>query len=691
MKHKLLLLVLLTVAFAPAASAQQMAGKTLWTLFDSLGDGNQWQPLLCRLTGMEFHPELNYHLISYGGTTTEASMLNGTLPRAKLLVAQKDSLPIDVVLMENVNDINFFTPDSGTIGSMNDKPWMQGRKMRVHDGAFSSLGEAKKYVSEHMDSILGSVPDSLRAAGAMLAMPYLTPSDKGIRFSIKATPRQSGTFYITCGIYKTGIFVTPEMTASDIINRMMECFFGAGWTHIDNGDGSITFHYIYHKGRNFDVQTMDTGLEVNLEPADQSLEHILYFTGSSAEEWFEHDKWVDHISLYSTYKGLLEYLQKNLPQSRLYWVIPSYFNFDLSDPALRNADGTLNAAACRKTDIWQRWQKLKEFQLKMCKRYGIPVIDLSENCGITLSNMQTYYTSKNVHPSQAAYDLWAETIAAYFKANCYTIRSGRYMKRMSAAVQSMAVSGDYMVTFYGGGAKGSVMQLSTGRRLGDIVYESGEFSKPHGNALCFGTRKASKHSALPLLYVSQWDGEGGCLVYDITKDGDGHYKATLVQTIMYAAPDSIYGSRLGDWVLDADKNMIWACKYRLDSSVEMEQNANHFTAFRLPKYRRGSHVTLRPKDIKAHFTTKFMPIFQDKTLRNGRLYIAAGGDWIVDLACSQKIYEVDLAAGRISREFDLSCYGKEPEGLEFIDGKLNYVYGGSRQMHVIEPEADGDE
>lgn len=27
-------------------------------------------------------------------------MLNGTLPRAKLLVALKDSLPIDVVLME---------------------------------------------------------------------------------------------------------------------------------------------------------------------------------------------------------------------------------------------------------------------------------------------------------------------------------------------------------------------------------------------------------------------------------------------------------------------------------------------------------------------------------------------------------------------------------------------------------------
>lgn len=107
-----------------------------------------------------------------------------------------------------------------------------------------------------------------------------------------------------------------------------------------------------------------------------------------------------------------------------------------------NPDGTLNAAACRKTDIWKQWQGLKSFQLKMCRDYRIPVIDLSESCGITFSNMQMYYTSKNVHPNQGTYDLWAKTIAAYFKANRYRRVEGRYMKNMSAAVQSMAVSGE---------------------------------------------------------------------------------------------------------------------------------------------------------------------------------------------------------------------------------------------------------
>lgn len=416
MKHKLLLLSFLFAAFAPAASAQPMAGKTLWTLFDSLGDTNNWQPLLCRLTGMRFHPELNYHIMSYGGTSTAPSEPNGTLARAKLLVAASDSLPVDVVLIGNTNDINFVTADKGMEGSMHDKPWMQGRRTVVHKGALGSREEAEKYAAEHMDAILRSVPDSIRGAGAMLSLPYLNAGATGVRLTITATPRQSGTFYIITGRNKTGLFVTPEMTADDIISRLMEHSYGGGWTRVDNGDGSITFHYYLPEGQTVKVLPMNTGIETRLENVSESLEHILYFTGKSAKDWFKHSKWTTHISLYSAYKGLYDYLHKNLPHAQVYFLFTSYYNLDYSEPSLHNPDGSLNEAACRQTDRWKRWEKLKEFQQKVSRKCGVKVIDISESCGIGFCNLSQYYKPANPHPNQAAYELWAKAIAKYFNA-----------------------------------------------------------------------------------------------------------------------------------------------------------------------------------------------------------------------------------------------------------------------------------
>lgn len=414
MKHKMLTLIAFLAMIPSLAGAQPLAGKTFWTIFDSLGDTNHWQPLFGKLTRMAFVDSLNYHIMSYGGTTTEPSMMNGTLGRAKLLVAQKGRLPIDVVLLENVNDINLFAPDGTTPGSPSDKPWMQGAKTALQQGLFSTLDEAKKYVDNHFSDVVSTVPEGKRTAGAMITIPYKSASDTGTRLSITCTPQRPGTVYIINKSETVGVPVTPQMTAGDIIRDISQYSFGAGWTAVDNGDSTITLHYCYHRGREVSVNTMETGMEFKLEQVPQSLEHTLYFTGSGAAEWFDRSKWTDHVSLYSTYRGLLDYLKKSLPQARLYWVIPSYYNFDYNDPTLLNADGSINAAALKSTSLWKRWEGLKKFQKQMCAEAGVPVIDISETCGITPDNVRSYYTSKSPHPSQAAYDLWAEAIAAYF-------------------------------------------------------------------------------------------------------------------------------------------------------------------------------------------------------------------------------------------------------------------------------------
>ena len=414
MKHKLMTLVALLTIIPSLACAQALKGKTFWTLFDSLGDTSPWQPLLAKLTGMTFIDSLNYHIMSYGGTTSEAFMLNGTLGRAKLLVGQKGRLPIDLVLIENTNDIKLFAPDGTTEGSPDDKPWMQGSKRALQKGLFNSLNEAKQYASTHFRNVVSMIPKGQRKAGAMITIPYKTLADTGVCLSIARTPQQAGTIYIINKSAKVGIHVTPKMTAGDIIRDIAQHSFGAGWTAVDNGDTTITIHYCYHFGRKVRVDTKNTGMEVKLQQAPQSLEYTLYFIGKSAKEWFDPEKWTDHISLYSTYRGLFAYLKKNLPKAKLYWVIPYYFNFDYNDTALQNADGSLNATALKSTDLWKKWEGLKKFQKQMCAEAGIPVIDITESCGITFENIRSYYKPKNPHPNQAAYDLWAKAIANYF-------------------------------------------------------------------------------------------------------------------------------------------------------------------------------------------------------------------------------------------------------------------------------------
>ncbi|MDD6437228.1 MAG: hypothetical protein PUG09_04065 [Prevotella sp.] len=417
MKHRLWGIIMWLTLLPSFATAQSLSGKTFWTLFDSLGDTSPWQPLLGKLTGMTFIDSLNYHIMSYGGTTSEPFMLNGTLGRAKLLVAQKGRLPIDLVLLENTNDINLFAPDGTTEGSLKDQPWMQGTKRALQQGPFSSLEAARQYADKNFAHVVASVPESKRKAGAMITLPYTTAADTGTCLSITRTPQRAGTIYIINKSAKVAIHVTPAMTTGDIIREMAQHAYGAGWTAIDNGDSTLTIHYCYHFGRKVRVNTMNTGMEVRLRQAPQSLEYTLYFTGNDSKEWFDPMKWTDHVSLYSAYRGLFAYLKKNLPTTKFYWVIPYYFNYDYNDPALLNSDGSINAAALKRTRRGKQWQALIKFQRRMCKEAGIPVIDITKTCGITLKNVRFFYKPSNPHPNQAAYDLWAKALAAKLKAS----------------------------------------------------------------------------------------------------------------------------------------------------------------------------------------------------------------------------------------------------------------------------------
>ncbi|SFF87143.1 hypothetical protein [Prevotella sp. KH2C16] len=412
---KILILLLLALLPPLHSKAQSLQGKTLWTLFDSLGDGNNWQPLFTQLTGAIFYPDINRHNISYGGTTSEGALFHGTLGRAKHLAALKDRYPIDIVFMENVNDINLFDEEKGTEGSIDDPAWMQGEKIYIHKGAFSSRDEAADYLKKHLQEILSTIPETKRKAGAMLTVAYQTTRDQGMQLKITTRPTVKGTCYLNTGVNKTAIETGPEMDETELIEEFCRHAYGAGWILVNNGDGTLNLHYYYHKGRHVSFDANGTGMEVELKPMPQSLEYNYYFMGKDSSEWHQPELWTPRMSLYSTYKGLFKYLEEQLPNARLYWIITSYYNFDFDDPTLLKPNGMISKKAYRNTPIYKKWQQLRAFQHNICKACGIKVIDISEKCGINLKNIRQYYYTRNVHPKQEGYDQWAKALSRYFK------------------------------------------------------------------------------------------------------------------------------------------------------------------------------------------------------------------------------------------------------------------------------------
>lgn len=237
--------------------------------------------------------------------------------------------------------------------------------------------------------------------------------------------------------------------------------------------------------------------------------------------------------------------------------------------------------------------------------------------------------------------------------------------------QSFAIYGDYIVYAYGAPnfGTGSLWRLSTKTKIADLTFAHGNYNVPHGNVINFGSEFASGNTDLPLLYLSQWDGEGGCLVYNLQADGT----ISLVQAIMVSGMDStIYGSNNGDWVVDTESGAIWSVHYLINDASVPGTSGNRmcFCKYVLPTLSDGSSITFTPSDILEHFQTDMMLISQDKIVYNGRMFIIAGWSNTTDY-----LYVVDLRQKSIVSRLSLNQWGSEPEGLSiYNDGENHLLY-----------------
>ena len=397
------------------AQEKILQGKGFWTLFDSLGDGTPWQQQFADMTGCIFYPKLNRRHISYGGSDSAPATMNGTLGRAKLLVALKDSLPIDIIMISNTNDMNFTDPDTGVEGSIDDEPWMQGCKRTVTPGLMESKEAAKAYCQKNLRKILKATPKSQRGAGNMLVFPYAEPKRHGNRIEIKAASKQGGEICFHVGRSpRVNLTLPAGMSVKETREWLSSKFYGAGWSAVDNGDNSFTISYYYDKNNKVRVDTKESGLQVEVTDGPRVEEYVYYYTGKDASGWTKNSNWTEKISLWSCYKGLMEYLQANLPNTQIYWFMPSYFNFDFDTPELLRADGSFDEEAFKKTERNRKWMQLSAMQRAIAHRYNCGVLEVGKYCGITLGNVRDYYNSKDPHLKKEGYAQWSKALYEIF-------------------------------------------------------------------------------------------------------------------------------------------------------------------------------------------------------------------------------------------------------------------------------------
>lgn len=399
------------------AQEKILQGKGFWTIFDSLGDGTPWQQQFADQTGCIFYPKLNRRYISYGGSDSAPATMNGTLGRAKLLVALKDSLPIDIIMISNTNDMNFTDPDTGVEGSIDDEPWMQGSKRTAAKSVLDSKEAAKAYCEKNLRKILKATPKAQRAAGNMLVFPYANPNRHGNRIEIIAPSKHGGEICFHVGRSpRVNLTLPAGMSVAQTREWLASKFYGAGWSAVDNGDNSFTISYYYDKNNKVWVDTKESGLQVAVTDGPRVEEYVVFYTGKDASGWTKSCNWTDKVSLWSCYKGLMEYLKSNLPNTEIYWFMPSYFNFDFNAPEVLRADGSFDEEAFEKTERNRKWMQLSAVQRAIAQRYNCRVLEVGKYCGINLKNVRDYYLSKDPHLKKEGYAQWSKALYEIFKA-----------------------------------------------------------------------------------------------------------------------------------------------------------------------------------------------------------------------------------------------------------------------------------
>lgn len=378
-----------------------LSGKVLISLCDSLGATSQWQRRLADKTNAIYSEMLNNGHYSIGGTKTFYANQNGSdaQSRAKMIVS--DGTIPDIILIENVND-----DSSVPQGTMEDESFFRGKQTIVTSPEFSSKNDADSYWESNFTSIVDSVTPEV---GRILGVPYSTSN--GIRLKITGSPTANGNIGITLtGLSRKDIAVTIGESISSIVSKILEYDWG-GWTDIQDPSDPNSVIFTKESGTSaLTIETNSTGLTyTKTEGVQGQLASWRCFKSRDISHWNDSSYWVEKITKYAAWKGLVEYLFSQFPSAYICWIIPQTYSIDYTSSEYKRPDGSVNYEKILAEKMYQ--VQMLNTQVEFCKYYQLPYIDIRQYGCLTPGNLSTFMNVNNVHPKQNAYNRWADIIA----------------------------------------------------------------------------------------------------------------------------------------------------------------------------------------------------------------------------------------------------------------------------------------
>ena len=390
----------------------KLTGKKVVGIGDSLSQSGYYEKDFCDISGADY-----VGVYSVGGTFTPPNGSTSTQDRAKKLI--ESGKDVDIILLENINDGWFAYSSLGdnpqVRGSINDESFMLSQYVNV-DTDKVSREEAILYFRTNFQNIVNSIENKQK--GTVVRIKYNT---KSYVLTVTNDASNSGELVVTTKSTPKTITITSGMSKEDIAKKIYEYAYD-GYEKSINGN-VVT---LVAKASTSTIPVIDagtTGVVVQIDTSESATYTNEYFYGYTAEEFVNDSNWKDdYISLYSLYKGVIEYLQTNKPNAEIVFVMPAVWNLSYNDQSknadCRNSDGSYNIDKCYQTKEGTYYQQkaklLRQIQTEVAELYSIKYIDLHKNCGITPFNISEYYNPGDVHPKRHTYTLWAKEIYKLF-------------------------------------------------------------------------------------------------------------------------------------------------------------------------------------------------------------------------------------------------------------------------------------
>ena len=389
-------------------------GKEIFSIWDSLGSMGIWQKKLAELSGASFDNELN-KILSVGGRFVldeGYSAQCGMYATKYLIDSYKVRANNGLIFLENVHDLI-----SGTIS---DNPFFVENSYLI-DEIYSDRDAAIQALSDISTISSGFTPK----INSVIIAKYGNIS-KILTITNQPTV---GTFYMVekvdgDEIDRYGVTVSQSDTVDDILQAISVYEYQNFVASVS--EKTVVFSQKTTNNATLEVEANGTGISVSFTEQSSVNQIGKGFVDKNIQNWNSSESWklLSSISLYSKLKGQIEYLQKNLPNAKIYFVAPTYsiIKEKENQPDFYYEDGMFNVVAWKNyaestnySNGNGQYQKLIDTLKEVAKLYGIITIDIMNYGGISPLNWLSYYAYGNSHPVQIngdypAYKLWAEYI-----------------------------------------------------------------------------------------------------------------------------------------------------------------------------------------------------------------------------------------------------------------------------------------